>query len=113
MPQSITLCPLLVHEAKAWSTMPLRLMVLAPLTAPVAVMTTRLLNEKGVLVGTGPIPSHSTHLQSEMRCARDSALKPANTTLWIAPMRAHASIEIGSSQAIGKYRDTVSPALMP
>ena len=31
-------------------------------------------------------------LQSLMRCARQSGEKPANTTEWIAPIRAQASI---------------------
>jgi len=41
--------------------------------------------------------SDVAHLQSCSRCASDSDEKPAKTTLWIAPIRAHASIAIGSS----------------
>jgi hypothetical protein len=41
-------------------------------------------------------------LQSWMRFLSDSAEKPPNTTLWIAPMRAQASIAMGSSGTMGK-----------
>lgn len=43
------------------------------------------------------------YLQSTRRCERASALNPANTTVCIAPMRAHASMAIGSSQIMGRY----------
>ena len=41
------------------------------------------------------------HLQPSMREARDSAEKPPKTTECNAPMRAHASIAMGSSQTRG------------
>lgn len=39
----------------------------------------------------------TTHPQSRMREARESAENPAKTTLWSAPMRAQASIVMGRS----------------
>ena len=39
---------------------------------------------------------------SLMRSRSDTALKPPNTTLWTAPMRAQASIATGSSGIIGR-----------
>ncbi|CAN5297645.1 hypothetical protein BH23ACT9_BH23ACT9_03960 [soil metagenome] len=39
---------------------------------------------------------------SSMRSASDWELNPANTTEWIAPMRAQASIATGSSGIIGR-----------
>ncbi len=38
---------------------------------------------------------------SSMRVASDAAAKPPNTTEWIAPMRAHASIANTASGIIG------------
>ena len=38
---------------------------------------------------------------SSMRVASDAAAKPPNTTEWIAPMRAHASIANIASATIG------------
>jgi len=40
--------------------------------------------------------------QSWMRSRSAVALKPPNTTEWIAPMRAQASIAITSSGSIGR-----------
>ena len=40
--------------------------------------------------------------QSWMRSRSDLAENPPNTTLWIAPMRAQASMEIASSGIIGR-----------
>ena len=40
-------------------------------------------------------------LQSSMRVASSLAAKPPNTTEWIAPMRAQASIAITASGTIG------------
>ncbi len=37
-----------------------------------------------------------------MRALRASALKPPNTIMWMAPMRAQASMTIGSSAIIGR-----------
>ena len=49
-----------------------------------------------------PLAVSSTRaLQSSMRLPSASAEKPPKTTLCIAPMRAHASIAIGSSHTIG------------
>lgn len=48
-----------------------------------------------------------------MRCARLSDEKPAKITEWTAPMRAQASMAMGSSQTVGRYRDTASPLLTP
>jgi len=40
--------------------------------------------------------------QSKMRSRRESAEKPPNTTLWMAPIRAQASMAMGSSGIIGR-----------
>ena len=40
--------------------------------------------------------------QSRMRPASDSDENPANTTEWIAPIRAHASIAAATSGTIGR-----------
>ena len=40
--------------------------------------------------------------QSRMRSRRASAEKPPNTTLWMAPMRAQASMAMGSSGIMGR-----------
>ena len=40
-------------------------------------------------------------LQSVMRPASESGEKPPNTTEWMAPMRAQASMEIAASRIIG------------
>ena len=45
--------------------------------------------------------------------ASASAEKPPKTTVWIAPIRAHASMAMGSSKTIGMYMATVSPFLTP
>ena len=44
-----------------------------------------------------------------MRSFSDSALRPLNTTQWIAPMRAHASMLIASWGTMGMYSTTRSP----
>ena len=48
-----------------------------------------------------------------MRSRSDSALKPPKTTLWTAPMRAHASMAMASSGMSGRYSATRSPFLTP
>ena len=53
------------------------------------------------------------HSASRMRLRNDSDEKPANTTLWTAPMRAQASIAAGSEGIIGRYKQTRSPRLTP
>jgi len=40
--------------------------------------------------------------QLSMRALRASALKPPKTTMWMAPMRAQASMTIGSSAIMGR-----------
>ena len=40
--------------------------------------------------------------ENSIRSLTDSALKPPKTTLWIAPMRAHASIATATSGIIGR-----------
>jgi len=40
-------------------------------------------------------------LASSMRVASSFAAKPPNTTEWIAPMRAHASMAIAASGTMG------------
>ena len=40
--------------------------------------------------------------QSRMRSASEPALKPPKTTLWMAPMRAQASMAMASSGIIGR-----------
>ena len=40
--------------------------------------------------------------QSLMRPASDSGEKPANTTEWMAPIRAQASIAVAASGIIGR-----------
>ena len=44
----------------------------------------------------------SLQAESLMRPASASALNPPNTTEWIAPMRAQASMAMGSSGIIGR-----------
>ncbi len=46
---------------------------------------------------TPDVVTTTRDLQSATRDARDSAENPAKTTEWTAPMRAHASMVIGSS----------------
>ncbi len=53
------------------------------------------------------------HCESTMRARRASAENPAKTTLWIAPIRAHASIAYAASGTIGMYRQTRSPLRTP
>ena len=48
-----------------------------------------------------------------MRSARAWAPNPANTTEWMAPMRAHASIRNTASGQVGMERVTRSPFPMP
>ena len=43
----------------------------------------------------------TSDLQSSMRSASESGEKPPNTTEWMAPMRAQASMEIAASRIIG------------
>jgi len=50
---------------------------------------------------------------SLLRSATASALKPPNTTLWVAPMRAQASMATASSGTMGMYSVTRSPGRMP
>jgi len=52
-------------------------------------------------------------LASSIRLASSSAAKPPNTTEWIAPSRAHASIAITASGTIGMYTITRSPRSTP
>lgn len=54
-----------------------------------------------------------SHFPSVMRSAIDSAENPPKITRWTAPMRAHASMAIGSSMIIGMYMATRSPFRMP
>ena len=51
--------------------------------------------------------------ENSMRSLTDSAEKPPKTTLWIAPMRAHASIATATSGIIGRKIPTTSPLPMP
>ena len=48
---------------------------------------------------TPEVVTTTRDLQSPTLEASDSAEKPAKTTEWTAPMRAHASMVIGSSPA--------------
>ena len=66
--------------------------------------------------GFGFVPRNApsaviTNLQSEscIQSASDCAEKPANTTEWMAPIRAHASTAIANSGIIGMYKQTRSP----
>ena len=43
----------------------------------------------------------SLGLASSMRVASSLGANPPNTTLWMAPMRAHASIAIAASGTLG------------
>ena len=67
----------------AWSTLALSGTFLPPRVPSSAVMTT-------------------VEAQSAMRPASESGEKPPNTTEWIAPMRAHASIATAASGIIGR-----------
>src|SRR5215218_8253680 len=51
--------------------------------------------------------------ENSIRSRTDSALKPPKTTLWTAPIRAHASIATATSGIIGRKIPTTSPARMP
>ena len=51
--------------------------------------------------------------ENSIRSLTDSAEKPPKTTLWIAPMRAQASIATTTSGIIGRKIPTTSPAPMP
>jgi hypothetical protein len=44
----------------------------------------------------------TSDLQSSMRPASESGEKPPNTTEWMAPMRAQASMATGASRIIGR-----------
>ena len=48
-----------------------------------------------------------------IRSLTDSAEKPPKTTLWIAPIRAHASIAATASGTIGRKIPTTSPFSTP
>jgi hypothetical protein len=48
-----------------------------------------------------------------IRSAHECALKPPKTTLWTAPMRAHASIATATSGIIGRKIPTTSPRSTP
>ena len=74
----LTTKPSRLLKLKASSTMALVASFFLPLMTPDVVTTTR-------------------DLQSTTRDASDSAENPAKTTEWTAPMRAHASMVIGSS----------------
>ncbi len=51
--------------------------------------------------------------ENAIRSLTDSGEKPPKTTLWIAPMRAQASIATATSGIIGRKIPTTSPAWMP
>ncbi len=70
-------------ELSAWSTFAFSGTFLPPRTPSSAVMIT-------------------VDAQSEMRPASESGEKPPNTTEWIAPMRAQASIATAASGIIGR-----------
>ena len=53
------------------------------------------------------------HLLSRIRSRKASGEKPPNTTEWIAPTLAHASIAIAASKIIGIYKHTRSPFITP
>ena len=56
----------------------------------------------------------STRLpESAMRAPQALPLKPPNTSEWITPSRAQASMVTGSSATIGMCRVTRSPAFRP
>ena len=48
-----------------------------------------------------------------MRSLTDSGENPPNTTLWGAPIRAHASIATTTSGIIGRKMPTTSPFSIP
>ena len=50
---------------------------------------------------------------SSILIASSGGANPPNTTEWIAPMRAHASMAMSASGIIGIYRMTVSPLPAP
>jgi hypothetical protein len=79
-----TCCTVSVPGAdSAWSTFALSGTFLPPRTPSSAVITT-------------------VEAQSAMRPASESGEKPPNTTEWMAPMRAHASIATAASGIIGR-----------
>mmetsp|Transcript_17986 Transcript_17986/g.56164 ORF Transcript_17986/g.56164 Transcript_17986/m.56164 type:complete len:215 (-) Transcript_17986:303-947(-) len=49
----------------------------------------------------------------EMRAASESLEKPPKTTVWTAPMRAHASMAMANSGTMGMKRTTRSPVSTP
>ena len=52
-------------------------------------------------------------LASAMRWPQAAPLKPPNTSEWITPSRAQASIATGRSGTIGMWNVTRSPAFTP
>ena len=50
---------------------------------------------------------------SAMRWPHAAPLNPPNTSEWMAPRRAQASIETGRSGTIGRWNVTRSPVLTP
>src|SRR5450756_2440125 len=84
--------------------------VVSPLTA-----TSALVLEGVVLAPRWPLSAQMRTLapQSSMRDLSASALKPPNTTMWMAPMRAQASMTTGSSAIMGRYTATRSPFFTP
>ena len=81
MGPQLTSNPSLLLKLRASSTISFVASFFLPLMTPDVVTTTR-------------------DLQSATRDASDSAEKPANTTEWTAPMRAHANMVIGSSPTV-------------
>ena len=51
--------------------------------------------------------------ESTMRSLSASAESPLNTTQWMAPMRAHASMQMANCGIMGRYSTTRSPRLTP
>ena len=92
--QCLTLNPCAIHVCNAWSTIVLRCRHLFPRITALQVSTT-------------------VAWLSRMRWESDSAEKPAKTTEWTAPIRAHANIEIGNSRSMGRYITTRSPCWIP
>jgi len=51
--------------------------------------------------------------ESAIRSPHAVPLNPPNTSEWITPSRAQASMETGSSGTIGRWKVTRSPAFTP
>ena len=51
--------------------------------------------------------------ENSIRSLTESTENPPNTTLWTAPIRAHASIATATSGIIGKKIPTTSPCSIP